>query len=49
MRSVPRAVFAASFHPFHRGVFEAFRNIPFTSRLALINTEHEARPGQEKA
>ena len=31
------------FRPFHHGVFEAFRNILFASRLALTSTEHEAR------
>jgi len=34
--------------PFHHGVFEAFRNILFASRLAPISIEHESRTSGRK-
>jgi len=38
----------APFRPFHRGVFEAFRNIRFAGLLAPITIEHDKRPGHRE-
>jgi ferritin-like metal-binding protein YciE len=44
----PFRVLFLPFRPFHHGVFEAFRNILFASRLAPISIEHEAYVRPEK-